>query len=238
MNTLRPGLPPVPRKMAALPVDERGYPVPYFVAWVDGKPDHRIADARAKHLCVTEGRCWLCGGFLGRFQTFCVGPMCTITRTSAEPPQHLECALYAAMSCPFLTRPHAKRRDANMPDGHQAPPGEFLRRNPGAVCVWVTLHHQPYRHGDGVLFHIGEPSAMHWFAEGREATRAEIDASITEGLPALQEVAASDGEAASRELQLAVDRLRQLLDRALPSTGTAPDAQAPATEIDPTATET
>lgn len=44
MNTLRPGLPPQPPKMQHLPVDERGFPAPYFVAWIDGKPDHRVVD--------------------------------------------------------------------------------------------------------------------------------------------------------------------------------------------------
>ena len=37
-------LPPMPSRIAALPVDERGYPVPWFVAWIDGKPEFRCAD--------------------------------------------------------------------------------------------------------------------------------------------------------------------------------------------------
>lgn len=32
MNTLRPSLPPLPPKMTHLPIDERVFPVPFFVA--------------------------------------------------------------------------------------------------------------------------------------------------------------------------------------------------------------
>ena len=44
MTEIRPGLPPLTGHLTRLPIDERGFPVPYFVAIVDGKPDHRIID--------------------------------------------------------------------------------------------------------------------------------------------------------------------------------------------------
>jgi hypothetical protein len=40
-------LPPMPDSIAKLPRDERGYPVPWFVAWVNGKADFRCARAEA-----------------------------------------------------------------------------------------------------------------------------------------------------------------------------------------------
>jgi hypothetical protein len=38
---LRPELTELPLRMRGLPLDERGYPVPWFVAWIDGKPEFR-----------------------------------------------------------------------------------------------------------------------------------------------------------------------------------------------------
>lgn len=32
----------LPRRMAELPTDHIGRPVPWFVAWIDGKPDFRV----------------------------------------------------------------------------------------------------------------------------------------------------------------------------------------------------
>ena len=216
MSGLRDGLPPLPRHMSGLAVDERGYPVPFFVAWVDGKPDHRIAEPQAMKCCVEQSRRWICGGPLGRFKAFIIGPMCSITRTISEPPSHLECAQFAAKACPFLSRPHAKRREAGLPENIQRPPGEGLLRNPTAVCVWVTLSFTPFRHGDGLLFELGEPVSTHWYCEGRPATRAEVDASIETGLPSLVELAERDGTAALDHLAERVGAARALLNRVLP----------------------
>jgi hypothetical protein len=216
-NTLRPGLPVLPQRMQRLPMDERGYPVPFFVAWVDGKPDHRLADPRALRCCVEQDRCWICGEPLGRFKAFTIGPMCTITRVISEPPQHLECATFAAKACPFLSRPQAKRRDANLPEEIREPAGISIKRNPGAVCVWVTLDHHPFACGGGLLFELGEPTATHWFCEGRQATRAEVEESIDSGLPILEQQARADGNQALDELAVHIGIARALLNKHLPS---------------------
>ena len=42
MTALCKDLPPLPRRFLGLPIDDRGYPVPWFVHWVDGKPDFRL----------------------------------------------------------------------------------------------------------------------------------------------------------------------------------------------------
>ncbi len=212
INRLRPNLPPPPPKMARLPIDERGYPVPFFVAWSEGKPDHRLADPRAMKACVEQNRCWLCGGPLGRFRSFVLGPMCAVNRINSEPPQHLECALYAAKACPFLTRPNAKRREANMIEPHHEPAGVLLKRNPGAVCVWTTQSHRPFRQGGGLLFDLGPPHSMQWFVEGRPAKREEIEEAIRTGVPALMELARADGPKAVAGALLAVTELQGLLD--------------------------
>lgn len=204
-HKLREGLPPLPAQMARLPIDERGYPVPYFVAWVDGKPDFRIADAAKMDMAVRFNRCWLCGEPLGVYRAFVIGPMCAINRVSSEPPSHVNCALFAVQACPFLTLPKAARREAHMPDGTRDPAGVFLKRNPGVSLLWVTRHYRPTPGpgGSGMLFRLGEPQTTLWYAQGRPATREEALASIESGLPALREMAAAENALPELERMIA-----------------------------------
>lgn len=193
MMSHRQGLPPMPDRVARLPVDARGYPVPWFVAWIDGKPDFRVIRENGVALAHKMKRCWICGDHRGRNLAFVIGPMCAVNRVSSEPPSHRECAVFAAMACPFLTLPKAQRRDTNMPD-HNPSAGFGLKRNPGVALVWVTRDYHPFRTPDGgVLFQVGDPTETLWFAEGREAKREEIEESIRTGLPSLQEMADAEG---------------------------------------------
>lgn len=202
-NPYRPELPLPPPRIAALPVDHRGYPVPYFVAWVDGVPDHRVRDEPKVYAAIRDQRCWICGQTLGRYLTFVLGPMCAVNRVSSEPPAHRECALYSAQACPLLTRPHAHRREAGLPEEATPPPGLMIRRNPGVVLLWTTRAYRLERTGPGVLFRlVGEPTATQWLCEGRTATRAEVLASIDSGLPLLEEQARLQGAHAQRALTL------------------------------------
>lgn len=194
-------LPPMPARIARLPVSRTGYPAPKFVAWVDGEPDFRVADERFLAESLRRKLCWICGDVLGAHLTFVVGPMCAVNRTTAEPPSHRDCAIFAARACPFLSNPEARRRERGRPDGHVPPAGEMVRRNPGVTCLWSTRSFRPFRAGDGVLFGLGEPEEVVWFARGREATRAEVEASIASGMPLLRDPAEAEGAAAVRELE-------------------------------------
>lgn len=68
----------MPARVAALPRDEAGRPVPWFVATVDGKPDFRIIKPGAINEAVRRNICWVCGKLrFGRTsQSFVIGPMC------------------------------------------------------------------------------------------------------------------------------------------------------------------
>src|SRR5215467_16140142 len=102
----------------------------------------------------------------------------------SEPPSHLECAEFSVKACPFLARPHAHRRDTNMPDGKQPPPGFAIARNPGVACLWVSKQYpkvfQAQAGGTGVLFSLGDPIQTIWYREGRLATRVEVYDAIQE----------------------------------------------------------
>jgi hypothetical protein len=190
---------PKPRGVDRLPVDDRGYPVPWFVSWFSedgqeldpghGKPEFRIASRRRLVTAVTLRRCWICGRPTGRDVAFVLGPISAITHATSEPPAHVACAEYAAQVCPFLTHPKARRRTAGMPDGTTDPPG-LLRRNPGVALVWGARRSSwRIRHAspDGSLtFDIGPALAVRWFTGGRPSTRAEVQASIDEALPELE----------------------------------------------------
>lgn len=189
-SSLRQDLPPRPGYMQGLPLDARGYPVPWFVAFIDGKPDFRVIRENGIVDAVNKHKCWLCGQPLGRFLTFVIGPMCAVSRTISEPPSHLQCAEFAAQACPFLTTPAAKRNERDpIPADAQEAAGVGLKRNPGAVCLWTTKSYRIMRVANGLLFRIGDPKAVAWYAHGRQATRGEVLESIESGLPLLREAA-------------------------------------------------
>lgn len=192
--SLRPDLPPVPHRMRGLKT-HRGYPVPFFVAEVDGVPDFRVSDARKLVACVEREWCWLCGQRLGsRRHTYVIGPMCAVNRVSAEPPSHRECAEFAAVACPFLTRPDARRRTGGIPGDATDPAGCPIKRNPGVALVWTTKTDRVFRADKGLLWDVGEPESVRWLAEGREATREEVEESLRSGLPALAALCRDDAD--------------------------------------------
>lgn len=209
----------LPAEMARLPRDHRGYPVPRFVQWMNGRPDFRVVDIQFWQLAVRRKLCWLCGGHLGKRMWFVAGPMCTITRTSSEPPSHRGCAIFAVKNCPFLTKPLAKRNDRDLPPEHRNPGGVMLERNPGVSAVWETRSYDIFRDPEGnPLLRMGEPDALSFWREGRLATREETLESIDTGLPALFDIATQQGPAAVRELQRIVAEYRaKVFDRFLPT---------------------
>jgi hypothetical protein len=203
-------LPPLPPRMARLPLDARGYPVPWFVPWFDaagelctpgtGTPNFHTVTSEKIALAALAGICWICGGRLGTFRSFVLGPMCAINRVSSEPPSHFECATFAAKACPFLTRPKMRRLD---PEGGAA--GVMDPRNPGVALVWTTRLFRPFRAevgNPGTLFEVGKPEHVEWYAEGRPATRQEVIDSIDGGLPKLRRLAELDGPEAVAELTI------------------------------------
>lgn len=193
----------MPERIKNLPRDpERGYPVPFFVAWIDGKADFRIADDEKRVRCVKERLCWICGEKLGRYLAFVIGPMCAINRISAEPPMHRDCAEYSARVCPFLLNPNQKRNPKKIDAEIDEPPGIAIMRNPGCMVVWITTGYAIVRDQvNRVLFGVGPPLKLVWVAEGRNATRAEVLESIETGLPILRELAQKDGPAAEAALE-------------------------------------
>ena len=211
MTELRKGLPPLPRRLKLLPLDARGYPIPWFVfTGEDGSRDFRVADGEKRVRAVRNRLCWICGGKLGRFLAFVIGPMCAVNRNTSEPPCHRECAFFAVTACPFMVLPAAQYRRANLPPDTREQP-HALTGNPGAVAIWITESFKPYRTADSWLISLGPPVGVHWYAQGRPASRAEIVASLDARLPLLAEVAQAEGPQATAALERAVGIAAQLL---------------------------
>ncbi len=188
-TAVRPELEPMPPRIAALPVC-RGYPVPWFVEWIDGEPEFRAMSREKFVIAIQQRKCWVCGERMGKYVTFIAGPMCGLTGTTAEPPSHLECARWSARNCPFLNNPDATRRPAGVGVGvateFRDAPGVHIKRNPGVSLLWTTLGYRVFSGGNGPLIEMySPPSSMEWYYKGRMATREEVEESIRTGLPFL-----------------------------------------------------
>lgn len=217
--------------MKGMPVDPRGYPVPWFCAWMDddgnqlprgeGRADFRVLGGNSILEALRDNKCWICGGHMGKYKAFVLGPMCAINRVNSEPPSHVECADFAGRACPFLSRPHARRREEGMPDGIVEPAGIASLRNPKACLVWIIAGGFRYYRtevrenatvGEGLLFQLPEPRELRWYAEGRPATRAEIEESVESGLPELMALAEDD--AGRAEIEARLEQARRLYPQA------------------------
>jgi hypothetical protein len=219
MHSLKSDIPDLPLRMRRLPVDARGYPIPFFVAWLDasgvptkpgeGTPDFRVVNPGTVVKCHTEGLCWVCGQPLGSHKSFVIGPISALNRTCNEPPSHLDCADFSARACPFLIHPNEKRREQRMPDVWHKPPGEAIQCKPRLAVVWTVRRYRLVQVNGRVLFDMGAPEHVRWYTEGRLATRAEVIASIESGLPFLYENAKPGGRAAA-------DAIRRRYEACLP----------------------
>jgi hypothetical protein len=95
-----------PPRIAALPKDDRGYPI-FFTVLVgnDGKPNFRAQDPYKWEAGVQDGLCGICGTKLGKRMAFVGGPRSIKSRYFTDLPMHESCALYALKTCPFIAMP-------------------------------------------------------------------------------------------------------------------------------------
>lgn len=196
MEALREDLPALPTRMHRLHV-RRGYPVPWFVTWMkdgevcdagEGEPEFRVITSERIKEAVDRKLCWVCGEKMGTFYSFTAGPMCAVNQISAEPPSHRDCARFSAKGCPFLTRPHMRRRENDLPtEDERVEAGKMILRNPGVAMVWTTKHFRPISADEGVVFRMGSPTGIDWYHEGGYATTDQVLDSIRSGLPILNE---------------------------------------------------
>lgn len=208
----------MPPRIRALPVSKEGYPVPWFVSMIKGEWNFVAVDQRKPMEAHRRGICWVCGGRLGTYRSFAIGPMCAVNRVTAEPPGHLACMEFSVKACPFLSRPKMTRNYKTMPEDQRTMvPGLAIDRNPGVVLVWTTRNYSVFKPqaGHGYMFRLGDPIGATWWAQGRTATRAEIDHSIETGMPLLKGLAEAEGADAVAELKQRYEETVALLPEAV-----------------------
>jgi hypothetical protein len=118
----------MPAAVAARPRDARGFPVLAITPWRDGVPDFAVTSPSRILVCAVERRCSICGLGLGKGVVWRVvaadEAVAMVTDPTAfendaetvEPAGHRLCMTYAAVVCPWLARPNARRRlDAVVP---------------------------------------------------------------------------------------------------------------------------
>lgn len=134
--------PPIPERLAHLPV-QGGLVVPVIaVARGDGQFDHGVNNATAAREMIRRGLCGICAEPL-------TGVVVAVTAKpetgyATDPPMHPECAAYSMRACPMLAGRLPRYRDRSQSDavdptlpvhrGEPAPPTWY--------AVWLTRYSQ------------------------------------------------------------------------------------------------
>jgi hypothetical protein len=143
---------PVPSRLAARPVDRRGYPIPYSVI-VDSKgvPDFRVTDVERWMFAVNHRRCGMCGEPLGRKLAFVGGPLCHPNRYFTDLPMHRDCAEYALRVCPYLALPKASHAQTIQEHEEYGTHVSLVvsTEKPDRFMLGITEGYKPYRTTDG-----------------------------------------------------------------------------------------
>jgi len=183
---------PLPAAIAARPRDERGYPALAITPWEDGQPRFAATGTARTFVCAAERRCSVCGtpmppGPVWRVVSGTEADAIAAARDAGRPylnraatqeaPGHRACLLFAAIVCPYLARPNARRGAPSHVPGLNAERG--TRRGLGGAVVGFDEYESAYQ-GGRVLFR---------FAGLREFLRHEYGA---EHLPALTEAVAAE----------------------------------------------
>lgn len=122
----------IPARIARLPKDARGYPIPWNVeADVDGKPIFTVNDSVKACRALMEGLCPICGEKLGRWKWFIGGPGSAFDPNGwyIDLPAHYECAAFALATCPYLAMPRYLGR-IDVPDPRKLRPEVIALLNP------------------------------------------------------------------------------------------------------------
>jgi hypothetical protein len=157
----------VPERVKALPMDERGYPIPFFAAIIDGKPDLRVSSGKKALRCNDELLCWVCGEKLNNQSCFIGGPKSNASGMYSDGPMHRNCAEFSLQVCPYLALPNAKRREKDLPESAKMADGATLEKPDRFYMVIVKTKDWRFHVTDQV-FQIGARRATRVWEGGKE----------------------------------------------------------------------
>lgn len=161
----------IPKELAHLKIDSRGYPIPYFVSYINGKPEFRFLDGARLDMILERKVCHICGKKLPTdFFYFIAGPFGLLNKISTDAPMHRLCAEFSIFACPHLYRQKAERRDNDplaqslVEERAKHDPGKpdtlFLVKADKIKITWIDrrpyIHFRPvssekYTYSNGVL---------------------------------------------------------------------------------------
>lgn len=160
---------PLPPAIAARPRDPRGYPVPAITPWTDGVPQFGVTSVERTFLCAVERRCSICATVMppgpvwrvvGEDEAEAIAAAIAEGRPfrnaapTAEAPGHRVCMLYAAMVCPYLSRPTARRGASGTAPGIEIVKG--ARRGSSGAVVGHRAYDFTFAETGGVLFRFDD----------------------------------------------------------------------------------
>lgn len=196
---------PIPRRMARLPRDPRGYPIPVVVLRDrQGKPHFTTNDHKVTLRMARERRCHICGQHLVnqaqvnpvRHMWFAGGVLSAFHPDGAynDGPMHHECMQYAMQVCPYLA---VRTWTGEIMDKTLQPDPNVLRLMvdatsiPGRPEVFVAVCVSTYsytRVNNFYGFKIRQPYiAREYWRHGQQLTEEEaqplVDKRLAEKLP-------------------------------------------------------
>ena len=97
----------MPARIARLPRDPRGYPIPWNVLRANGAAFFTVNDDRRHWIAIRRGLCPICGEALGRWKWFVGGPRSAFDPNGwySDLPGHRECIEFSLQTCPYLAAP-------------------------------------------------------------------------------------------------------------------------------------
>jgi hypothetical protein len=102
----------IPQQLSHLKIDSRGYPIPFFVTWIDGKPEFRFLDHKRQEMIIEKKLYHICGKKLNDdYNYFISGPIGFHNRISSDAAMHRVCAEFSLRACPHLYLQKADRRE-------------------------------------------------------------------------------------------------------------------------------
>jgi hypothetical protein len=157
----------MPPRVAALPRDTRGYPVPHSILFdTHGVPDFRVIDV-PKWLRAARNRCCgLCGEPLGVRVAFVGGPLAMEHRLFTDLPSHLDCAIYAMQTCPFLAAPKFAY-SRHLPTGTKVNE-HITTERPERFGIGIARGYALRRiEGDHLVLHAQPFERIEWWVHGK-----------------------------------------------------------------------
>lgn len=105
----------IPKELAHLKKDGRGYPIPFFVHEVNCEPEFRFLSYERQKMILDCRLCGICGKPLSDDDTYFIGGPLTLQNfLSTDAGMHKVCAEFSLKACPHMFHRKAQRRDNDL----------------------------------------------------------------------------------------------------------------------------